>query len=168
MGPVVVLRKEEIIEAGVGGLMRRTRAIMDGRYQPITPRGAMPKSFGPDVDGAIGEKAVAKFLNRYWSATCVKDLKSIGGDVGKGVEVKTSGHLNAHLMVPKDAADDAAYVLVIADPPRYTLRGWILGRNGKRAEWGRHDGPGVPFTYWVPQEALNAMETLVTHLGVTA
>jgi hypothetical protein len=63
----------------------------------------------------------------------------------------------------KKDEDGAKFYLVTGKPPKYTVRGWLLAKDGKRPEfWGSIGKGGVidpngtyrP-AYWVPQDKLN-------------
>lgn len=53
--------------------------------------------------------------------------------------------------------DDRPFVLVTGVAPKFVLRGWIWGRDGKLEKyWGERNNNGRP-AFFVPQSALQPM-----------
>lgn len=146
----VTLTLAEMMAGGVIGLQRHAEALLAAR----------PDAHGLDpslgwhvhVEGALGELAFAKAVNRYWS--CPVNTFRSGGDVGR-VQVRTRSRAHYDLLVRPDADPADVYALVLGTAPRYTVVGWIYGREAKRAEW-LHAYGGRPPAYFVPQGALHS------------
>jgi len=111
-----------------------------------------------------GEIAVAKAFNLFWSGA-VGDYKAV--DVGGRVEVRAVDHADRRLIIHTDDRDELPYVLAdTSGAPTIVLRGWILGRDGKRAEWWetrvRYPAFFVPLAALAPIATLRQL--LDTHL----
>lgn len=144
----------ELMQAGMVGLLRQCNALRDGRKDAhgLTDRDS---NWNTHIEGACGERAVAKAVNRYWNGS-VDTFKS-GGDVGAKIQVRTRSQHDYELLVRDSDPDDAAFFLVTGWAPHYRVIGWIMGRDAKRAEWKQTHG-GRPAAYFVPHAALTALE----------
>lgn len=156
MTVTVELSKAERALAGFAGVMRQTKNT--GRAHADGYGGT---GYGIHVEGALGEVAVAKYLNRYWVAV-VDDFRALDGDVGARVQVRTNTYTgpDPYLRVYPRDHDDHAFVLVVADDPRYRLVGWAWGGEAKRDEWFSRLRADRPASYHVPSEFLRPVETL--------
>lgn len=114
-------------------------------------------AFTLHLRGCLGEMAAAKGLNRYWSGAGT----GYHNDMDLGVEqVRMTVHATGRLIIrPEDVRRptiDAPWVLVIQhDSLRYTLAGWIIGREGVREEYLASPSGRTP-AYFVPQWALRS------------
>ncbi len=118
------------------------------------------------INGALGEVAVAKYLGRYWDGMgALGDLHA--ADVGGGVQVRWTGKPNGDLILHPSDADDKPFVLVTGDAPRFTLHGWILGRDGKLETYWR-DPAGGRAAFFVPQNKLVPIAELAAWLTLAA
>lgn len=138
--------------AGVG-VRRHWQAIARG----------LPDAYGCDalgwsehIEGACGELVVAKALNLHWSGS-VGTFKN--ADLGLWLQVRTRSKPEYELIIRPDDAEDENYVLVTGKCPRYEIRGWISGRDGKREEWLKGHG-GRYFAHFVPHSALHPIDHL--------
>jgi len=105
--------------------------------------------------GALGELALAKATNRYWSGAGVgyHDEEDVGH-----VQVRVTQHLDGCLIVrPGDGHADQPWVLVTGSYPDYTVVGWIIGRDARQGRFLR-DPNGRPPAYFVPQSELVPLE----------
>lgn len=132
------------------GMQRQLEALSQGRPDRHGYDGA--DGWTVHVEGACGELAVAKLLNRYWAGT-LNTFKE-GGDVGN-IQVRTRSRENYDLIVRTDDRDEDVFVLVVGRAPKYRVVGWIRGKDAKRAEWSQTHG-GRPAAFFVPQHALRA------------
>lgn len=152
---VTTLTPAEMTLAMVIGGMREVTALRDGRTDA---QGAPPAlGFQYHILGAVGELAVAKRLNVFWSGTIGR--VDAPGDVGP-LQVRTgTGDTYRLCIYPRDP-DGARFVLVVGLPPHVRVVGWLFGRDGKREEWWCDPtGKGRP-AYFVPQAALHPLDTL--------
>lgn len=102
-------------------------------------------SLDADVEGALGEYAVAQAMGLEWDGAFLEHRdwqrwRTEGHDVS-GVEVRTTTHSNGRLIVQPHNPDDSPYVLVVLtrDHTRADLRGWLWGHEVKHhANWQAH------------------------------
>jgi hypothetical protein len=108
-----------------------------------------------NIEGALGELAVAKFLNIYWDGS-VNTWKA--NDL-QGIQVRTRSKNYYDLIVRDNDNDDAIYILAIGKNGVYNVMGWINGIDAKKEEWKQTYGDR-PSAYFVPQSKLNDINTL--------
>lgn len=114
-----------------------------------------------NIEGAAGELAVAKALNRYWHGS-VDTFKEVP-DVGVNIEVRTSADPRASLIVREDDPDSRSYILVTGTSlTGFKLHGWIRGREAKHPAWLKDPGSREP-AYFVPQRELRQFHPLRLH-----
>jgi len=138
-----------------GGFMRGYIAIADKMKGGATYPGH-EKMWGYNILGTIGELAVAKHLNVFFSAGYTGRKSD---DVEK-YHVRTTAHENGQLLLDKSDPVDKIYILVtVAELPVCKIRGWISGKDVidhgdlRPMQWG-------PEKYHFPQQRLNPMECL--------
>lgn len=143
---IVKLTYAEIQMASIIGVQRQ---IEDIKWENFGKYGAK-KHMGwqTHLEGALSECALAKFLNVYWSKG-----KYDQPDVGN-VDVRAT-HLPHGKLILHDADDDnRRYYLLVGLNGTYEVKGYILGKDGKRPEfWGDPSGENRP-AYFVPQQYL--------------
>ncbi len=111
-----------------------------------------------DINGALAEMVLARWLDRYWEPLMPNGkVDHTNGDVGKVFQARSIDKLSNSLILHDRDDDMAAFYLIHCNAPRFTLLGWILGRDGKRQEWWQ-TRTGRP-CYFVPQSALNPCDT---------
>lgn len=108
------------------------------------------------IEGAAGEMAAAKAMNRFYSGS-VNTFRD-GGDVG-AIQVRTRSKDGYELIVRANDRDSDVFVLVVGRAPVYRVMGWMRGQDAKRAEWRKEHGGRVA-AYFVPTAALRAMGEL--------
>lgn len=108
-----------------------------------------------DIEGAAGELAVAKAVNRYWHGS-VNAPKS-APDVGTNIQVRATKHRNGSLIITKTDNDDQIYFLVIGEMPNYDVVGYIKGSDGKQEQFVRAPANRPP-AFFVPQSALTRLD----------
>lgn len=146
----VRLELSELLQAAIAGSLRRIDAIRHGRVQKNN-RGSGGE-WQQDIEGAAAEMAVAKFLNLYFPGKGQLRADDVG--VNTGIQVRASEYDQARLILHPDDPDDATFYLVTGRMGIYVIRGWLVGRLGKRDEyWTDPTGNGRP-AYFVPQSAL--------------
>ncbi len=153
---LITLTTTEIMMAGHAGMMRQVLNIKKG----IEHRhgGHQDQSWQYHLEGALGEYALAKYLNVNWAGVGVE---ARAPDVGV-VDVRTTAGHNNRLMIHPDDKDDRQYWLVTGVNGEYKIRGWIMGIDGKQPEYwddpvGKKGGKKRP-AFFVPQDALNPIE----------
>lgn len=151
----VVLTWAELEIAAAVGTRRNIESLRDGNkpHRLLGGHEDLPGWQG-HIEGAAGESAVAKFLNRYWSGS-VNTFKT-GGDVGD-VQVRTRSRHNFELIVrPKDRDEDW-FVLVTGLAPVFLVHGCLRGGDAKRPEWSATHGGGAP-AWFVPQSEMRPFQ----------
>lgn len=157
---VVQLDDSEWLHAAKVGCQR----YIDGRSKDRTPgHGSREREREEDgggwfwdINGACGEKVVAKWLGVPWDG-CFGSLRA--NDAGL-LEVRTTTNHDYPLRLHDVDKDDCIYVLVTGVGPTWRIQGFMLGVKGKRQEWFSDRPPpkrvatGRP-AYWVEQRFLN-------------
>lgn len=148
MAVEVLLSRAELFVAAMVGVSRQIQALRERR----------PDRHGADhedgwmlhIEGAAGEMAAARVLDRYWGAPV--GTYRTGGDVGD-VQVRTRSRHDYELIVRGSDRDEDAFVLVTGRAPRFKVHGWIRGAEAKRPQWERTHGGRAP-AFFVPHDAL--------------
>lgn len=144
------LNNDEMLTGALQGIIRQLEAMRRGAHDY---HGAKSQKDGWQIaiEGALGEMAVAKMLDVFWTA---------GGhgqpDVGD-VDVRTTWREDGHLILHPHDHDDRRFYLVTGSQGEYHVRGWIYGRDGKNPSFWRDPAGGRP-AYFVPQIALNRVD----------
>lgn len=152
MSDVVTLNWHEVATASHVGWMRQIKALQSDKHNT---HGYTGEGWSEHCEGACGEMAVAKYLERYWNGS-VNTWKS---DDLPGIQVRTRSQHDYQLIVRPRDDDQAAFVLVTGRSPSYRVRGYITGADAKRPEWLQTYG-GRPAAYFVPTLNLNDIEDL--------
>ena len=115
--------------------------------------------------GCVGEVAVSKALNLYWTG--------VGGlrfpDVGGLIEVRTISQKNHRLILHDADVDSQIAILVFVgeEPTQCELMGWIPCSEGKSKEFESDPVGGRP-AYFIPQKNLRPMEDIWAHIKQSA
>ena len=151
MGTVSLTWHEAAMAAEIG-TMRQLASIRRDRRDA---HGFCGEGWSEHIEGACGELALAKYLNIHWDgsvdAFLAADLPFL--------QVRTRSRHDYDLIVRERDGDDETFVLLTGRCPHYRVRGWIAGHDAKRPEWLAEHG-GRPPAYFVPADALAAIETL--------
>jgi hypothetical protein len=146
----------EVFQAGLIALMRMIKNLQVGAKERY---GAQGISLDYNFNGCLGEIALAKWTDTFWSG-------SLGNyrakDVGDRWQVRAASSPAGRLILHPEDSDDDQFVLALVPHeslPRVVLRGWTRGRDGKREEYWADPKTGRP-AFFVPQEVLLAMEDL--------
>lgn len=137
------------------------RRIYNMKKQSSHQYGLPPETEITNIEflGCAGEMAVAKAFNLYWDTS----LNHHTVDVGGIIEVRAVNQPERRLLLHKKDKPDFPYVLVYSDPrsTSFTLKGWIMGEDGKKQEYLKDlTGQNRP-CYVVPDEILHPMTELV-------
>jgi hypothetical protein len=127
----VTLSKQELSIAASVGCARHIAAIFSGR-EDAHGLGKVD-GWGLHVEGAAGELAAAKAMDRYWCPSV--DTFKHGGDIGDTIQVRMRSRHTYELIIRPDDRDCDTYVLVIGVAPCFHARGAIVGRAAKRDEF---------------------------------
>jgi hypothetical protein len=147
------------------GVLRQVSALQRGR--PDTYGYDKQTAWSIHADGALAEMALAKHLGVYWHPLAPDGIVAkMPGDVGVGVQVRSTTHLNGRLRTHPPDRDDHAFCLVICEAPRFHIAGWLYGHEAKRQEWWCDPtGKGRP-AFFAPQAALRPIATLAANESI--
>jgi hypothetical protein len=125
----------------------RDWAAATGARSYFAPRNQLVE----DACGFAAEIVVAEVLGVPWRYP--DPYTRHDGDLVDGTEVRSTRYPRGALLLRPEDDPERAYVLVTGRPPKFVVRGWILGRDGMRCErwWPR--APQRP-CWRVPQEHL--------------
>ena len=148
---IVELTAAEQLQGAIVGAMRHIQGARRADFYGASQANA----WQIDIEGALGEMAVAKAKGIYWSG----DIgRTDTPDVGK-LQVRTTRRDNGRLILHKRDSDDEIFILATGENGTYNLKGWLLGYVGKRDEYWT-DPVGGRAAYFVPQAELNDMKNL--------
>lgn len=109
-----------------------------------------------DIEGAAGELAFAKAINRYWRGS----VNRFKDDDVDGADVRTVGKESHCLIVRPEDRNDIPFVLVMGRTPTFKIMGYIMGEDAKQDKWLRdYNERGQP-AYFVPQSELRPIATM--------
>lgn len=135
---------------GVGG-MRNIQARRLGRPDTHGKDVAWVEGgWGPHIEGAAAEMALAKFTNSYYEGVWT-EIDRQRPDVGD-LHVRSTNRENGCLIL-HEADVSGRYVLMVGMAPKFRIAGWINAGEGKVEQYWRTD-TGRP-AYFVPQGALH-------------
>lgn len=108
--------------------------------------------------GCLGELIVAETLGEVWHKYS-EDPQGLPGDVGSGIQVRTTKRRRGGLFLHPRDKDEHAFVLVRVPyfnhvPDYVDIVGWAYGRDGKKEEFWTEPRPGRP-CYELPAKLLN-------------
>lgn len=149
----VTLTTEELLMCSTIATHRHIESVIAGRKDRHGAASAENR-LGLHFEGACGEQALCKALDRHWPGS-VNSFK--GADVGRNVQVRTRSKHDWELIVRSDDSDLDWFILVTGTAPSYRIHGYIQGRAAKRPEWIRDHGGHGP-AYFVPQAALRSFD----------
>lgn len=143
---IVELTYAEMQMATVIGVQRHIENI---KNKQKSVRGEVPElAWQRHIEGALSECALAKFLNVYWSKG-----KWDQPDVGN-VDVRVTHLPHGKLILHDSDKDDRRYYFLVGINGTYDIKGYILGKDGKRPEfWADPSGKNRP-AYFISQEYL--------------
>lgn len=152
----VALTTAEMIEYGSAGIARCANAL-ERRRVGAHGFDRNHERWQIDVEGLLAEAAAAKALGLPYTPV-VGDLDTSLGDIGPGLQVRSTRYASGNLLVHDSDDDEHRFILVTGIYGVYDIRGWIYAREGKHKQlWKVNGGRGA---YWVPQVRLRPMETL--------
>jgi len=114
---------------------------------------------GISILGCIGELAVSKYMNMYWSGSVPPYTMT---DVGGCVEVKTIEDTGKKLLIRPNNSDELPFVLALCSDGGKLVRllGWSYAGDAKVDAYRTAPNGRAP-CWMVPQSALNPMSDLV-------
>jgi hypothetical protein len=138
----------ELMQGGLVGLMRRVGTMKNGERDKSAPH----SSWSTDIDSAIAEMAVSKYLGLYW-----RGHRGREDDVLDGREVRATIYETGKLVIRKRDLEKHAskfFVLVVAKPPIYSIRGEFLCADAKQDDYYEPEPKEGEPAWWVPQSDL--------------
>ena len=151
----VALTLEEMILHGGQGVARCANAL-EKRRQGAHGFDRDKERWQIDVEGLLAEAAAAKALGLPYEAV-VGRLDTKEGDIGPGLQVRSTSYSFGHLLVHDKDDDDHKFILVTGIYGVYDVRGWVYARDGKHDKY-KQTRKGR-WAYWVPQDVLRPMES---------
>lgn len=148
----VALTDYEFADCVGVGLRRLLSSNTKGLNHASTYERGHLKRLEEETLGACGERAFCKALGIYWDGSV--DTFHTKADAGVRYEIRSTTRDDGRLIIRDNDDPDRIYVLVTGQPPRMTVRGWILGSWARQPSW-RTDPYGYRPAWFVPQNALN-------------
>lgn len=152
---IVTLTWSEVLFAAQAAAMRRVQGM---KHSLAQCHGGGPRAdalWQIDAISCLGEMALAKHLDRFWSAT-IGDVTS--ADVGTFYQVRATEWANGRLILHPEDKDDQPYVLARVRENIVTLVGWVYARDGKRQDyWSAPPTNPDRLAFFVPNGALHDM-----------
>lgn len=104
------------------------------------------------IEGACGELAVSKALNRFWPGS-VGTFKA--PDLPGRLQVRTRSGIGGRedLIVRAGDANEDIFVLVVGQAPEFTIAGWMPAADAKQEKWKQTHGNRPP-AFFVPRAQL--------------
>lgn len=153
----IALTVDELIEFGRLGVARCAHAL-ERRRNGAHGFNRDFERWQIDVEGLLAEYAAAKALGLPYEPV-VGELDTKDGDIGPGLQVRSTKYPKGSLLVHDSDHDDHRFILVTGIYGVYDIRGWIFAHEGKDKQlWKEYKGRGA---YWVPQERLRPLGTVL-------
>jgi hypothetical protein len=144
----IILDGSEMMLAASAGVMRRIENLKK------TGRSGEPYGFDEnvswqiDIEGAMGEFALAKHLGVFWHGK-----GKIGGwDVGT-CDARTTRHSHGSLIIHPQDRDEKTVWLLTGQNGKYIVRGFIKAGDAKQQKYWKDPLGGMP-AFFVPQSDL--------------
>lgn len=144
----------DITDQGLTMVLRQTVNLKKGRAHAHGFKGL---GFDEHWMGCVSENAVARWRNVYW------DSLKLGVVDCHDVQVRAVLEIGRRLILHPEDPDDQPYISVLIDLsalPTVFLRGWIMGRDGKRQEFWCDPEGKKRHAFFVPNKLLRPMSTL--------
>lgn len=146
MKPVVTLTPSEIFDAAQVGCQRQVQNIKNNST-PAYGSGSR-NDWQLHISGALGEKALAKYLGIYWSGKGQMRAPDVGN-----VDVRTRSEDWHDLIIHPNDPDDRTFYLLTGNNGTYTVHGCIQAKDAKVKDFWKDPAGGRP-AYFIPQSAL--------------
>lgn len=143
---VIKLTGAEMQMAALVGTQRQLESLKLGHKHMYGAKNE--DSWQMNIEGALGECALAKHLGVYWSKGAVG-----APDVGE-VDVRTTTHQDGRLILHDRDHDNRKYYLLTGINGEYVIRGWMWGKDGKNAKYKQDPQGTNRWAYFVPQADL--------------
>jgi len=141
----IVLSSTQMMMAAHVGIMRRLQFL---KRNAVAVYGK-ETDWQLQIEGALSEYALAKYLNLHWEGVGVID----GDDVGDQ-DVRVTEHQHGSLILHPRDNDNKKFWLLTGKNGTYIVRGYILGKDGKQDKYYKEMVQGRGKSYFVPQSEL--------------
>lgn len=140
------------------------------RFDQSTRRKSKDHFDTPSVEshilGAQGERAFAKWLGEPWE--CTTRRYGASPDI-RGCQVRTASAPKLPVKVRDSDGHRTPVVSIVANAPRFWLRGWIMAGEAKRhPEWIDDPGGRSAPAFFVPTPSLQPMSSFYASNAVRA
>ena len=144
----VQLTNFEILDAAAVGVQRQIQNIHQGARERYGAGNS--QNWQIALEGALGEKALAKYLGIYWAGK-----GGVGNpDVGEH-DVRTTAHPEGRLIVHPEDKDNRFIWLLTGVYGEYMVRGGILAKDAKHKRWWSDPTGKGRHAYFIHQERLS-------------
>jgi hypothetical protein len=141
----------------VAGRMRLS-AVARNHTDRYTGPDGLPTPVDTQVNGALGEIAAAKALNRFWGG-----LLNVGKapDLPPDIEVRYNTparggqRIKDHLRVRPNDNPTYRYVCVVGEYPTFYVVGWLYGHEAQQEPYQTRLGLDRPPGFFVPPRHLH-------------
>ena len=144
---LIELKGYEMMQGALCGIMRQLTNLKKGHKNAHGLGNG--KDWQVNVEGALAEMALAKFLDVYWT-----NGEFRAPDVGV-VDVRSTHHMNGCLIVHDEDDSGRVFWLLTGENGKYTIRGWMYGYEAQNKEKYWKDPVGGRPAYFVPQSDLH-------------
>lgn len=148
----VTLDWEEVQVAAMVAVRHHIRALDRGYKDPHNWQ--RTPDWNQHIEGRAAELAVSIWSGYSWSGLPLSSFHK--ADVGPDIQVRLRLEVGRDLGIRATDDESHRFVLVYGAIPRFTLAGWIDGRDGKTEQY-RHDEK----LFYVPVGRLHPMDTFV-------
>lgn len=148
----IKLTSQEILKGAMVGIMRQTENLKK-KAQPAYGAGSKD-DWQLHIEGALGECALAKYLNVYWSGK--GEMRN--PDVGP-FDVRTRSRHDYELILHPNDPDERTFWLLTGSNGVYRIHGCIKGKDGKKKEFWKDPAGGRP-AFFVPQSELTLRQEI--------
>jgi hypothetical protein len=150
---IIELSLHEIFVASQVGILRQCEDIKANKKSFTGEK--QDTAWQRHIEGALSECAMAKFLNVYWNKAAW-----FHPDVGN-VEVRVTAYPNGRLIIKDQDKDDFKYYLLTGINGKYTIRGYMYGRDAKKDIYLSQPLADRPQAYFVPQSDLKVHDDIL-------
>lgn len=142
--PILIeLSPAEIQMAAFVGTQRTVQCLQKGINHRYGAKDT--EAWQRSIEGAMGECALAKHLDHFWS-------KGLPGDTDVGPhDVRQTHHANGKLIVHPSDDDNRRFYLVTGLLGKYNIHGYMYGRQAKQQKYWSDPQGTNRFAYFVPQ-----------------
>lgn len=150
----VVLTPPQILMGAHIGLMRQTSNMKNNR----NPRygAGHNNDWQYNIEGCLGEMAVASFLGIYWDGNINRLDRADVGDL----EVRTRSEHWHEMLLHEADKDESKHLLVTGKNGSYQLHGWLYGYEGKLDKYWKDPSKKDRPAFFIPQSELRPISEL--------